>query len=101
MSTKVRSICVCVAQLWIQIHIWVVLFDLNLWSTLNPVPSMYHLSSLLGESTPDLYPAPDPYLGCTFDLNLGSTLALVPSVSHLSSLLGVNSRSIFWLNFLT
>ena len=63
-------------------------FYLNLESTpsLAPVSSMSHLSSS-GGSTPDLDPAPDPYLGCTFDLNFGSNLspAQGPSMSHLCS----------------
>ena len=35
------------------------------------------VSSMFGESTPDLDPAPDAYLGCNFfDHNLGSTPSL-------------------------
>ena len=106
----------------LQIHIWVVLFYLNLGSTLALFPSMSHLSPLwwwwvhagfssgpISVSTQlivwGLTPAPEPYLVCTFDLHLGSAPAPVPSMSHLSSLCwGVNSRSpsrsIFGLYFL-
>ena len=74
----------------LQIHIWVVLFDLNLGSTPAWVPSVspelivvvvvvrgVHSDPssdpisispelMLGGLTPDLDPAPDPYFSCTF-----------------------------------
>ena len=71
-------------------HIWVVLFDLNLGSTvtLAPVPFMSHLSSLWwwwvkSRSESSSRCKSGLYF---FDLNLGSNLALVSSMSHLSSL---------------
>ena len=126
MSTKVRSIFVGGGHqhcIWLQIHIWVVHFYLNLGSTLAValVPSVSHLNSLWwGMPTLDADPTPDPYLGCTFWLEFrvqsfsgpiyfspelivvvvvgrGSTLVptSVPSLSHLSWLWGVYSRKMW------
>ena len=82
-------------QLWIWIqlhmHIWVVLFDINLgcMPSLAPIPSMSHLKSWginsgYGSSSTSIFGMR------LFDLNLGSTPAAVPSMSHLS-LLGVST----------
>ena len=68
--------------IWIQIHIWVVLFDLNLGSTLAQGPSVFHFSSL--------------WWWWEGPLQLQSPLSVSPQM-----IVGIQSRSIFVLYFLT
>ena len=93
-------------QLWfriqLQIHIWVVLFDLTLGSTpsLASVPPMSDLRPCVG-STLDPDPAADPYLCCPVRVNSfsGSSHIYVSPSDHgckgINTVSGSSSRSIF------
>ena len=121
-SVYLNIICSYLSTLWclggelgiqLQIHIWVVCFDLNLGSTLAPVPYMSYLSTLwcLGGWTLDHGSSSRSIFGLYFLTWIWGSLQILLwyhlwlTVAHCDGEVnfgsGSSSRSIFGLYFLT
>ena len=128
-SSKIKLICVPTQYYWsipfsavnsIFFHFFMCMPDTCRWGTNYTCFSNYYLLRFLspyeywsevsfGGSTPDLDPAPDPYLGCNFltliqgppCLQLQSHLCLTLDHVGVNSGSGSSSRSIFGLYILT